>query len=190
MTSSTEPEVHNIIALSSQRQTEPRPQAMSTENFEVQTCRFWATCGQTNRHTDTLVAILCTPYGGGEVKITGYWPNDKPFHWLAACTTRQRMLMATWPYFTRHTSMRVCKSATWEKCALVTTIYRLPTCTTVYNRSSIYSSHCICCHRPVFVWPGGVVVRALDWRLNGSRFDSRPFRFRGNNLRQIVHQAV
>jgi len=37
------------------------------------------------------------------------------------------------------------------------------------------------------VWPGGVMVRALDSRLKGRRFDSRPFRL---YLRQVVHTHV
>jgi len=40
------------------------------------------------------------------------------------------------------------------------------------------------------VWPGGVMVRALDLRLNGRRSEARPFRFPGNNLGQVVHTHV
>jgi len=30
----------------------------------------------------------------------------------------------------------------------------------------------------LLMWPGGVMVRTLDSRLKGSRFDCRPFAFR------------
>jgi len=46
------------------------------------------------------------------------------------------------------------------------------------------------------VWPGGVMVRALDLRLKGRRFDPRPFRFQVTTLGKLFthkcfcHQAV
>jgi len=47
---------------------------------------------------------------------------------LIDCTTKRRMLTAIWQYFTQPTLLRVCKPATWGKCALATIICHLPRC--------------------------------------------------------------
>ena len=69
VTSSTNPEVHNILQCR-QRRTEPRPQRLHVQKSS------WSVSGQTerqidrqtdkqtHRHTDTLIAILCTSTGG------------------------------------------------------------------------------------------------------------------------------
>jgi len=58
VTSSTKPEVHNILHCG-ERKTWPRPQA---------TCHVFEICDRTDRHTDTIIATLCTP-DGGEVTV-------------------------------------------------------------------------------------------------------------------------
>jgi len=57
MTSFTKPEVHNVLQCH-QRRTEPRPQVTSTENFVKFRCVVvFEMRANTDRHTDTLVAI-------------------------------------------------------------------------------------------------------------------------------------
>ena len=71
MTSSTKPEVHNVLDCS-QRMTEPRSQVTSTENLVKFGHVVLEICErrdrQTNKQTDTLIAILCWPTGV-EIKI-------------------------------------------------------------------------------------------------------------------------
>jgi len=57
MTSSTKPEVHNILHCR-QRRTEQRPQLTCRENSLKFVCGFWNTRAdrQTDRHTDTRTA--------------------------------------------------------------------------------------------------------------------------------------
>ena len=73
MTSSTKPEVHNILHCC-EKKTEPWLQVACTENFEIfvhifeyaskQTdIKTWC-MHQTDRHTDTLITILRTTTGG------------------------------------------------------------------------------------------------------------------------------
>ena len=62
--SSTKPEVHNVLHCR-QRRTGPRPLVSCVENFVTFGCLFLRySSGQTDRHTDTLIAILHTPAGG------------------------------------------------------------------------------------------------------------------------------
>jgi len=62
MTSSTKPEVHNISHFREMK-TEPRPLVTYRKFGENWTCgcRNMRVDRQTDRHTDTLFAILCTP---------------------------------------------------------------------------------------------------------------------------------
>jgi len=70
MTSSTKPEVHNILHCG-QKRTEPRPQVACTENLMkfghmILRCANRQTDKRTDRqntdvHADTLTEILCTP---------------------------------------------------------------------------------------------------------------------------------
>jgi len=68
MTSSTKPEVHNIL-LCCQRRIEPWPQLICKENFAKFGGVVFERCEQTDRHTDTLIAILCTLTRGKVIKI-------------------------------------------------------------------------------------------------------------------------
>jgi len=62
MTSSTNPEVHNVLHCH-QRRTERRKQKVWW-NLDVWLLRLWErTDTQTDRHTDTLIAILRTLTG-------------------------------------------------------------------------------------------------------------------------------
>jgi len=74
MTSSTKPEVHNVLHCR-QRRTEPRPQVTCTRNFMMFRCMVFATCQrtdrqtdrQTDRHTATLLQYFAR-YCVGDVK--------------------------------------------------------------------------------------------------------------------------
>jgi len=75
MTSSVEPEVHNIIALSSVEDRATATGNMRRKFREVWTRGFRDASEQTNRqtyietnrHADTLIAVFHTPTGGSEV---------------------------------------------------------------------------------------------------------------------------
>jgi len=61
MTSSTKPEVHNMLHCR-QKRTQPRHRYCTEKFCEIWICRFWDV--QADRHTDTLVAILRIPTSG------------------------------------------------------------------------------------------------------------------------------
>jgi len=69
MTSCTKPEVHNVLHCC-QRRTEPRPQVTRAENFVKFGRVVFEICERTDRHTDTLIAILRTPIY--RVKVTRF----------------------------------------------------------------------------------------------------------------------
>jgi len=60
MTSSTKPEVYNVLHYN-QRRTEPRPQVTCTENLVKFGRVVFEICEQTDRQTDTLITILRNP---------------------------------------------------------------------------------------------------------------------------------
>ena len=62
VTSSTKPEVYNILQCR-QRRTEPQPQRTSTKNMAKIRPVVPEICLQTHTHSDKLIAILCTPPG-------------------------------------------------------------------------------------------------------------------------------
>jgi len=92
VTSSTKPEIHNLLH-SRQRRTEPRPQLTCTENFVKGFVRLYE---RTDRHTDTgtLMAILRTPRGRGEVTTKGDTNDDTTLHRIITfCVSRRRREM-------------------------------------------------------------------------------------------------
>ena len=68
MTSSTKPEVHNVLHCH-QRRTEPRPQVTCIQKIMWSLDVLFEICEHRDRHTDTLIAIPHTP--------AGRWSNCK-----------------------------------------------------------------------------------------------------------------
>jgi len=65
------------ITLDRQRRTKPQPQVTCTENFvkfRCMPCMVYEIWERTDRHTDTLIAILRTPPGGGDEVISSDVP--------------------------------------------------------------------------------------------------------------------
>ena len=60
VTSSIKPEVH-YVAQRHQRRTQPQPQGISRKNFVPISAAVPEICSQTDRQTDRLIMILCTP---------------------------------------------------------------------------------------------------------------------------------
>jgi len=69
MTSSTKPEVHNILHWH-QKRTEPWQEVTRTENFVKFGCVIFEKCKWTDRHTDMHITILRTHIGGKVIKET------------------------------------------------------------------------------------------------------------------------
>ena len=63
MTSSSKPEVHNLLKRC-QRTTEPRPQAACIKNLVKFDRVVFELCKWTNRQTDILITVFCTPPKG------------------------------------------------------------------------------------------------------------------------------
>ena len=74
MTLSTKPEVHKFLHY--RQRTELRPQKIWW-NLDAWFLRY--AIGQTNKHTDALIAILCT-HVGGEVITDGHRNDGKTWH--------------------------------------------------------------------------------------------------------------